>query len=68
MTSLLSSNMIFEIITIDDKNYYLFDKLKIIVNDKNEIIGRYHYDYSTLSKTEEENTIYIIENKKRFFF
>ena len=68
MASTLSKIMIFEIITIDDKNYYLLDKLKLIVNNKNEIIGIYDYYYSTLSKTEEENTKYILENKNKFFF
>jgi len=68
MASTLSKIMIFEIITIDDINYYLLDKLKLIVNNKNEIIGIYDYYYSTLSKTEEENTKYIIENKIKFFF
>ena len=62
-SSLLSLNTIIcDMITINDIKYYVFDKLKIILNDKNKIVGIYNNNYSTISKTEEEITKYIIDN------
>ena len=62
MASLSLNNIICDMVTINDKNYYVFDKLKIILNDKNKIVGIYNNNYSTISKTEEEITKYIIDN------
>ena len=67
-SSLLSLNTIIcDMITINDIKYYVFDKLKIILNDRNEIVGIYNNNYCTISKTEEEITKYIIDNKCLIF-
>ena len=62
MASLSLNTIICDTVTINNKNYYVFDKLKIILNDKNKIVGIYNNNYSTISKTEEEITKYIIDN------
>lgn len=68
MSKLSLNTLVYEIITIDNKNYYLLDKLKIILNGDNEIVGFYNYEYSIMCKTEEENTKYILDNRDKFFF
>jgi hypothetical protein len=67
MSILSLDTMIYDIVSINNVNYYILDKLKIIVNDKNELVGVYNYNYSTISKTEEEITKYIIDNKCLIF-
>ena len=67
MSSLSLNTVICDMITINDKTYYLFDKMKIILNDKNVIVGIYDNNYSIISKTEEEITKYIIDNKYLHF-
>ena len=54
--------LLYDIISIDGKNYYLLDKLKIILNEHNKIVGCYNKDYTTISKTEQEIVKYIIDN------
>ena len=68
MPSLSLNTIICDMITINNKNYYVFDKLKIILNDQNKIVGVYNNNYSIISKTEEEITKYIIDNKCLNFF
>ena len=49
-SSLLSLNTIIcDMITINDIKYYVFDKLKIILNDRNEIVGIYNNNYCNFS-------------------
>ena len=61
MNSLNTS--LYDIISIDGKNYYLLDKLKIILNENNKIVGIYDKNYTTISKTEEEIIKYVIDKK-----
>jgi hypothetical protein len=54
---------LYDIVSIDGRNYYLLDKLKIILNENIKIVGVYNKNYTTISKTEEEIIKYIIDNK-----
>lgn len=63
MASLSLNTLIYDIVCINNKNYYILDKLKIIVDENNKVVGIYNNNYSTISKTEEEITKYILDNK-----
>ena len=48
------NTLLYDIVSIDGNNYYLLDKLKIILNEKNKVVGFYNKNYTTISKTEED--------------
>ena len=62
MASLSLNTLIYDIVCINNKNYYILDKLKIIVDENNKVVGIYNNNYSTISKTEEEIKKYILDN------
>jgi hypothetical protein len=61
------NTLLYDIVSIDGNNYYLLDKLKIILNEKNKVVGFYNKNYTTISKTEQEIVKYIIDNNCLFF-
>ena len=62
MATLSLNTLIYDIVCINNKNYYILDKLKIIVDENNKVVGIYNNNYSTISKTEEEIKKYILDN------